>query len=75
MYLQGVNSVYDLTWVNGPEGKVTYGDVFHQNEVEMSTYNFEKPIPKFCSVPLTNARPCLESWWRTSCRCRLTSRY
>lgn len=42
MYLQGVESVYDLTWVNGPEGKVTYGDVFHQNEVEMSTYNFEK---------------------------------
>ena len=42
MYLQGVNSVYDLTWVNGPEGKVSYGDVFHQNEVEMSTYNFEK---------------------------------
>lgn len=41
MYLQGVNSVYDLVWAEGPEGKVTYGDVFHQNEVEMSTYNFE----------------------------------
>jgi len=41
MYIQGVNSVYDLTWTNGPFGKVTYGDVFHQNEVEMSTYNFE----------------------------------
>lgn len=41
MYLQGVDSVYDLTWTNGPFGKVTYGDVFHQNEVEMSTYNFE----------------------------------
>jgi glycyl-tRNA synthetase alpha chain len=41
MYLQGVDSVYDLTWVDGPQGKVTYGDVFHQNEVEMSTYNFE----------------------------------
>jgi glycyl-tRNA synthetase alpha chain len=41
MYLQGVDSVYDLTWVEGPQGKVTYGDVFHQNEVEMSTYNFE----------------------------------
>lgn len=37
MYLQGVESVYDLVWTNG----VTYGDVFHQNEVEMSTYNFE----------------------------------
>jgi len=41
MYIQGVPSVYDLTWANGPMGKVSYGDVFHQNEVEMSTYNFE----------------------------------
>lgn len=41
MYLQGVNSVYDLVWTEGPEGPVTYGDVFHQNEVEMSTFNFE----------------------------------
>ncbi|MFP5440025.1 MAG: glycine--tRNA ligase subunit alpha [Gammaproteobacteria bacterium] len=41
MYLQGVNSVYDLTWTDGPFGKVTYGDVFHQNEVEMSAFNFE----------------------------------
>lgn len=42
MYLQGVDSVYDLVWTRDPEGReVTYGDVFHQNEVEMSTYNFE----------------------------------
>ena len=41
MYLQGVESVYDLTWAEGPHGKVTYRDVFHQNEVEMSAYNFE----------------------------------
>jgi len=41
MYLQGVESVYDLTWTKSPHGVVTYGDVFHQNEVEMSTYNFE----------------------------------
>jgi glycyl-tRNA synthetase alpha chain len=41
MYLQGVDSVYDLIWSDGPFGKVTYGDVFHQNEVEMSTFNFE----------------------------------
>ena len=41
MYLQGVNSVYDLVWTNGPQGVVTYGDVFHQNEVEMSAFNFE----------------------------------
>jgi glycyl-tRNA synthetase alpha chain len=41
MYLQNVTSIYDLTWVDGPDGKVTYGDVFHHNEVEMSRYNFE----------------------------------
>jgi glycyl-tRNA synthetase alpha chain len=42
MYIQGVNSVYDLVWTRGPQGDVTYGDVFHQNEVEMSRYNFEE---------------------------------
>lgn len=43
MYLQGVDSIYDLIWTISPSGeKVTYGDVFHQNEVEMSTYNFEQ---------------------------------
>ncbi|MGE6109880.1 glycine--tRNA ligase subunit alpha [Aeromonas sobria] len=41
MYIQGVDSVYDLVWSDGPLGKTTYGDVFHQNEVEQSTYNFE----------------------------------
>ena len=42
MYLQGVDSIYDLVWTEGPQGNVTYGDVFHQNEVEMSAYNFEQ---------------------------------
>ncbi|HIE02526.1 MAG TPA: glycine--tRNA ligase subunit alpha [Thiotrichaceae bacterium] len=42
MYLQGVESVFDLVWTDGPLGRITYGDVFHQNEVEMSTYNFEQ---------------------------------
>ncbi len=42
MYLQGVESVYDLVWTSGPQGSVTYGDVYHQNEVEQSVYNFEK---------------------------------
>ena len=42
MYRQGVNSIYDLVWADGPAGTVTYGDVFHQNEVEMSRYNFEE---------------------------------
>jgi glycyl-tRNA synthetase alpha chain len=37
MYLQGVESIYDIVWTDG----VTYRDVFHQNEVEQSAYNFE----------------------------------
>jgi glycyl-tRNA synthetase alpha chain len=41
MYLQEAESVFDLVWTEGPDGPVTYRDVFHQNEVEMSTYNFE----------------------------------
>jgi glycyl-tRNA synthetase alpha chain len=41
MYLQGVESVYDLAWTRGPQGVVSYGDVYHQNEVEQSRYNFE----------------------------------
>jgi glycyl-tRNA synthetase alpha chain len=41
MYMQGVDSIYDLVWSNGPHGTVTYGDIYHQNEVEQSTYNFE----------------------------------
>ncbi len=41
MYLQGVASVFDLVWTHGPQGPVTYRDVFHQNEVEQSAYNFE----------------------------------
>jgi glycyl-tRNA synthetase beta chain len=49
MYLQKVENVYDLVWTeweeNGPNGpevrRLTYGDVYHQNEVEQSTYNFE----------------------------------
>ena len=47
MYLLGVNSVYDLVWTNGPFGVVTYGDVFHQNEVEMSAYNFDHANVEF----------------------------
>ncbi len=38
MYLQGVNSVYDIKW----NDEVTYGQIFHQAEVEFSTFNFEE---------------------------------
>ncbi len=37
MYIQGVESVFDVVWTDG----VTYGDVFHRNEVDYSRYNFE----------------------------------
>ncbi|HEY4209894.1 MAG TPA: glycine--tRNA ligase subunit alpha [Steroidobacteraceae bacterium] len=43
MYLQGVESIYDIAWTEG----VTYRDVYHQNEVEQSTYNFE-----YADVPM-----------------------
>ncbi len=41
MYLQGVDSIYDIVWTDGADGRITYGDVFKQNEVEMSEFNFE----------------------------------
>ncbi|MCC7483786.1 MAG: glycine--tRNA ligase subunit alpha [Burkholderiales bacterium] len=45
MYLQGCDSVYDLVWVEGARRRgpaaIRYGDVYHQNEVEQSRYNFE----------------------------------
>ncbi|HET7774138.1 MAG TPA: glycine--tRNA ligase subunit alpha [Burkholderiaceae bacterium] len=51
MYLQGVENVYDLTWTRwterGVERTLTYGDVYHQNEVEQSTFNFEHSNVEF----------------------------
>ena len=49
MYLQGVENVYDLVYAKGQNGApdIKYGDVFHQNEVEQSTYNFEHSNVEF----------------------------
>ncbi len=48
MYLQGADSIYDLVWTRDPAGRtVTYGDVFHQNEVEMSRFNFAEADTSF----------------------------
>ncbi len=48
MYLQGKDSIYDLVWTISPDGTpVSYGDVFHQNEVEMSHYNFNEANVEF----------------------------
>jgi glycyl-tRNA synthetase alpha chain len=41
MYLQRKESIYDLVWAPG----ITYGDVYHQNEVEQSRYNFDLSNP------------------------------
>lgn len=41
MFVLGVDNLFDLPWCKTEHGIVTYGDVFHQNEVEMSAYNFE----------------------------------
>ena len=41
MYIQNVDNVYDLVWTEGPQDTVIYGDVFQQQEMEMSTFNFE----------------------------------
>ena len=42
MYLQGVDNVFDLVWTRSGGRTVTYGEVFHQNELEQSRYNFEE---------------------------------
>jgi glycyl-tRNA synthetase alpha chain len=42
LYILGIDNFFDMPWSKTPQGVVTYGDVFHQNEVEMSAYNFEQ---------------------------------
>lgn len=41
MFLQGADNMFDLIWTEESSGPITYGQIFHQNEVEMSKYNFE----------------------------------
>jgi len=58
MYLQDVDNVFDLVWTYGPDGTaVTYRDVYHQNEVEQSTYNFEHADVAEMLTASTPARP------------------
>jgi len=57
MYLQDVESVYDLVWAESSTGTVTYGDVFHQNEVEHSRpITLSMPIPIGYSRSLINLK-------------------
>lgn len=61
MYLQEKDSIYDLIWAETPNGTVTYGDVFHQNEVEQSTYNFEHADVETCLLDFNNCeKECLK---------------
>ena len=41
MYLQDVESIFDIVWTDGPLGRISYRDIFHQNEFEQSRYNFD----------------------------------
>ena len=50
MYLQGKDNVFDLVWVDG----VSYGDVYHQNEVEQSTTTSSRPTCRCCSSTSTS---------------------
>ena len=75
MYLQGVDSIYDIVWTHGPDGDVTYGDVFKQNEVEMSAYNFEQADTALLFRNLMNARRSASLYWKNSLRCPLMNRY
>ena len=56
MYLQGVDNVYDLVWTESADparGALKYRDVYHQNEVEQSTYNFEHSDVDFLLIAFT----------------------
>jgi len=68
MYLQGVDSIFDLVWSDGPTGRYSYRDIYHQNEVEQSAYNFEyadvdflfsqfEAAERMCGVLLENKLP------------------
>ena len=50
MYLQGKDNVFDLMWTEEEGKKISYGDVFHQNEVEMSYFNFEHADVEFLTL-------------------------
>ena len=71
MYMQDVDNVYDLEWVDG----ITYGDVFHQNEVEQSHYNFEVADTAMLFARLTCTSKKRSGSWRQGTCCPLTIGY
>ena len=74
MYLQDVESIFDITWTDGPLGRISYADVHHQNEVEQSRYNFEEADVEalFASFDQAEKKACalLKLIWR----CRPTNK-
>jgi glycyl-tRNA synthetase alpha chain len=64
MYIQGVDSVFDLVWLEDNGSKILYGDIYHRNEVEQSTYNFEvsnvKNLFSLYEIYKSEAETCLE---------------
>ena len=65
MYLQNVDSVFDLVWHEHNGQKIYYRDIYHRNEVEMSTYNFEisstEKLFELYDIYKTEANSCLEA--------------
>jgi glycyl-tRNA synthetase alpha chain len=64
MYIQGVDSVFDLVWLEDNGNKILYGDIYHRNEVEQSAYNFEvsntKNLFSLYEIYKSEAETCLE---------------
>lgn len=64
MYIQGVDSVFDLVWLEDNGNKILYGDIYHRNEVEQSTYNFEvsnvKNLFSLYEIYKSEAETCLD---------------
>jgi glycyl-tRNA synthetase alpha chain len=64
MYIQGLDSVFDLVWLEDNGNKILYGDIYHRNEVEQSAYNFEvsntKNLFSLYEIYKSEAETCLE---------------
>ena len=75
MYLQGVDNVYDLTWTVGPNGeRLSYGDVYLQNEKEQSAYNFEHSDADFLFTAFTAHEKQAQHLMENQLPCRLTNK-
>ena len=74
MYIQGVDSMFDIVWSRGADGvNFTYGDVYLENERQYSRYNFEVADTDFLFQEFNDREAeCLRSW-RRACRCRPTT--